>query len=89
MQIIADENIPYVRAGFANLGEIRTVVGRDLKNKDLDDANILLVRSVTQVDKKLLAGSAVRFVGTATIGLDHIDLDYLQQQSIAFANAQG
>jgi len=89
MQIIADENIPYVRTGFANLGKTRTVVGRGLKSADLGDANILLVRSVTQVDKKLLAGSAVRFVGTATIGLDHIDLDYLQQQSIGFASAQG
>ena len=89
MQIIADENIPYVREAFANLGEVRTVIGRHLKRQDLKLAEIVLVRSVTQVNENLLADTAVRFVGTATIGLDHIDLDYLQTQRIGFASAQG
>ncbi|MEN8215952.1 MAG: 4-phosphoerythronate dehydrogenase [Pseudomonadota bacterium] len=89
MEIIADENIPYVHTAFASLGEVRTVIGRHLNRADLGDAEVLLVRSVTQVNEKLLAGSAVRFVGTATIGLDHIDLNYLSKKSIAFASAQG
>jgi erythronate-4-phosphate dehydrogenase len=53
------------------------------------EADILLVRSVTRVDESLLQGSAVRFVGSATIGFDHIDRDYLQQQHIGFATAPG
>lgn len=89
MQIVADENIPLVNEAFTNLGIVRTVVGRDLNRTDLGEAEILLVRSVTQINQKLLSGSAVRFVGTATIGLDHIDLDYLQRQNIGFASAQG
>ncbi len=89
MQILADENIPYVQTAFATLGEVRTIVGRHLSRADLGEAEILLVRSVSRVNEKLLAGSAVRFVGTATIGLDHIDLDYLQQQGIGFASAPG
>jgi erythronate-4-phosphate dehydrogenase len=89
MQIIADENIPFIREAFTSLGEIHTVVGRHLNRADLGEANVLLVRSVTQVNEKLLAGSAVRFVGTATIGFDHIDLDYLQQQGIGFASSPG
>ncbi len=89
MQILADENIPFVNETFANLGTIRTISGRNLNRADLDNAEVLLVRSVTQVNEKLLAGSAVRFVGTATIGLDHIDLNYLQEQGIGFAYAPG
>jgi len=89
MQIIADENIPFVREAFTSLGDVRTVVGRHLSHTDLGSADILLVRSVTKVNEKLLAGSAVRFVGTATIGLDHIDLAYLQQHEIGFASAPG
>jgi len=89
MQILADKNIPFVREAFAHLGEVRTIAGRTLSRADLGEAEVLLVRSVTQVNDKLLAGSAVRFVGTATIGLDHIDLDYLQQQDIGFASAPG
>lgn len=89
MQIIADENIPYIHAAFSNFGEIRTINGRQINSAQLSDAEILLVRSITQVNQKLLAGTSIRFVGTATIGLNHIDLDYLQQQNIRFASAPG
>lgn len=89
MLIIADENIPYVQTAFASVGEVRTVVGRQLTRATLAEAEILLVRSITAVNIELLAGSAVRFVGTATIGYDHVDLAYLTQQGIGFANAPG
>jgi erythronate-4-phosphate dehydrogenase len=89
MKIIADENIPYADEAFAEFGEVRTFVGRDLTAADLNDAEILLVRSVTKVNVQLLAASSIRFVGTATIGLDHIDLNYLQQQGIGFISAPG
>ena len=69
MQIIADENIPLVDEAFTNLGKVRTLAGRNLSDADLGEAEILLVRSVTPVNEKLLAKSAIRFVGTATIGL--------------------
>jgi erythronate-4-phosphate dehydrogenase len=89
MQIIADENIPFVHQAFANLGQVHTVVGRHLTGAQLAKAEILLVRSITQVNEQLLANSAIRFVGTATIGCDHIDLKYLQKQKIGFASAPG
>ncbi|MCK5718429.1 MAG: 4-phosphoerythronate dehydrogenase [Thiomargarita sp.] len=89
MQIIADENIPHVTEAFSSLGQVKLVVGRKLTANDLGDAEILLVRSVTKVNQELLANSSIRFVGSATIGLDHIDLAYLEQQSIHFANAAG
>jgi len=89
MQIIADENIPFVHEAFSDLGQVRTVVGRHLSPADLANAEILLVRSITQVNEQLLANSAIRFVGTATIGCDHVDLKYLQKQKIGFASAPG
>lgn len=89
MLIVADENMPYVRELLASLGEVRTVPGRHLRINDVEQADILLVRSVTRVDRALLEKSRVRFVGTATIGTDHLDLDYLQQRGIAVASAPG
>lgn len=89
MLIVADENIPLVREAFSRLGEVRLVAGRSLRREDVRDAGILLVRSVTHVNEALLAGSRVRFVGTATIGLDHVDREYLERAGIAFASAQG
>ena len=89
MQILADENIPLLKTVFGSLGKIRTLSGRHLSSAEIGNADILLVRSVTQVNEALLAGSQVRFVGTATIGVDHIDQAYLQQQKIGFASAPG
>jgi erythronate-4-phosphate dehydrogenase len=89
MKIIADENIPCVQQAFASLGEVSLLPGRELQAGQVHDADILLVRSVTRVDASLLKGSSVRFVGSATIGFDHVDRDYLQQQGIGFATAPG
>jgi erythronate-4-phosphate dehydrogenase len=89
MKIIADENIPCVEQAFASLGEVTLVQGRNMQPAHVRDADILLVRSVTRVDENLLAGSAVRFVGSATIGFDHVDLDYLSRRGIGFSTAPG
>ena len=73
MRILADENIPMLEV-FERHGQVRRVAGRSLDRNVLADAEVLLVRSVTQVDPALLAGSQVKFVGTCTIGTDHLDL---------------
>lgn len=89
MLIVADENIPLVDAFFAEFGEIRRLPGRQITRADVHDADVLLVRSVTKVDRDLLEGSAVRFVGTCTIGTDHLALDYFHQEGIQWSSAPG
>ena len=89
MKIIADENIPCVEQAFASLGEVTLLPGRGMQPGQVHDADILLVRSVTSVDQALLQDSAVRFVGSATIGFDHVDRAWLLQQGIGFSTAPG
>ena len=89
MLIVADENIPLLDCFFGDIGEIHRVSGRTMSNADVRDADILLVRSVTKVNRELLEGSRVRFVGTSTIGTDHVDLDWLEQSGIRFSAAPG
>ncbi|MEW9904289.1 4-phosphoerythronate dehydrogenase PdxB [Pseudomonas putida] len=89
MLIVADENIPLLDAFFAGFGEIRRYPGRSIDAACVKDADVLLVRSVTQVDRRLLEGSQVRFVGTCTIGTDHLDLDYFAQAGIHWSSAPG
>ncbi|TXH98073.1 MAG: 4-phosphoerythronate dehydrogenase PdxB [Pseudomonas sp.] len=89
MQIVADENIPLLDEFFAGQGTIRRAPGRAIDRAVLGDAELLLVRSVTRVDRALLQGSQVRFVGTCTIGTDHLDLDYFAEAGIAWASAPG
>ena len=89
MKVIADANIPCVAECFGSIGEVRTVPGRQITRELLMDAEVLLVRSITAVDEKLLAGTAVRFVGTATIGFEHVDVQYLAGHNIGFSSAPG
>ena len=89
MKIVADENIPCVEQAFSTLGDVTLVSGRELQASQVRTADILLVRSVTRVGAGLLDGSRVRFVGSATIGFDHVDRDYLRAHGIGFATAPG
>ena len=89
MRILADQNIPGLDAYFHDLGEVRVMAGRDIAAHDLRDVDVLLVRSVTRVDTALLQGSRVRFVGSATAGLDHVDINGLGAAGVGFAAAPG
>ncbi|MBE0571019.1 MAG: 4-phosphoerythronate dehydrogenase [Ignavibacteriaceae bacterium] len=89
MNLIVDENIAFAQEAFSRFGNAILVDGRTLTNKNVKDADVLLIRSITKVDAELLRESKVQFVGTATIGTDHIDLDYLKSKNISFADAKG
>ena len=89
MRLVVDENMAAGRAAFAALGDVVTVPGREIDTEDVSRADALMVRSVTRVDRALLGGSNVRFVGTATSGVDHIDRDWLADRGLGFAYAPG
>lgn len=90
MKILVDENMPYVESLFGDLGEIISVNGRTLSAEQVRDADVLLVRSITKVNAKLLSSChQLKFVGSATIGTDHVDLSYLAERNIPFSNAPG
>ncbi|ACV26386.1 4-phosphoerythronate dehydrogenase [Kangiella koreensis] len=89
MKIIADENMPLVKELFEPFAEVELLAGRNITTAHLTDADALLVRSVTQVNSSLLQGSNIKFVGSATIGTDHIDHQYLDHNGIQFAYAPG
>lgn len=89
MKIVADANIISLAAYFEPLGELQLIPGREISNAHLQDADVLLVRSITEVDEELLANSSLSFVATATSGTNHVDLDYLRRRGIGFADAKG
>lgn len=89
MKIIADENLAYPKELFSQFGEVVLINGRHITNSALKNADALLIRSVTKVDESLLRGSDIKFIGTATIGTDHIDTEYLRSENIVFSSAPG
>ena len=89
MKIVADENIPFVREAFGPFGEVTVLPGREIGPEQVRDAELLFVRSITPVGPALLEGSLVRFVGSATIGLDHVAEAWLRARGIALAYAPG
>ncbi|MBE0539468.1 MAG: 4-phosphoerythronate dehydrogenase [Ignavibacterium sp.] len=89
IKIVVDENIALADKAFSRIGDVVMISGREITNTVLKNADVLIVRSITRVDEKLLKNTSVKFVGTATIGTDHIDLDYLNHSGITFADAKG
>ena len=89
MNILADQNMPGVELAFNQYGQVRLCNGREITAQDVQDIDALLVRSVTAVNPSLLQHSDVQFVGSATIGIDHLDTGYLDKQQIGWASAPG
>lgn len=89
MKIAVDKDIVGAREIFAQLGEVQLFDGWNPERERLSPCDALVVRSVTKVDEALLAGTKIRFVGTATAGVDHIDQNFLAAQDIAFTDAVG
>ncbi len=89
MKIIVDEAISFAEEAFSQFGEVVLFAGREITNNICKNADALITRSITEVNASLLDGSNIKFVGTATIGTDHIDLKYLNKKEIAFASAAG
>jgi len=89
MNIVVDENVANAKEVFAEFGDVQLVDGRKITSQYLNNIDVLIVRSITNVNSNLLNGTKVKFVGTATIGSDHIDLNYLKKNNIAFADAKG
>ena len=90
MKLIVDDKIPYIKEALARLGvEATYAPGRDIGPALVRDADALMVRTRTRCDRRLLEGSRVRFIATATIGFDHIDTAYCRQAGIEWANAPG
>lgn len=88
LNILIDENIAFAKSAFNHVGNVKLLQGREIDNDALKDIDILIVRSITKVNEELLKNTPVKFVGTATIGTDHIDLDYLKGKKIFFADAK-
>lgn len=89
MKIIVDENIAYGREAFEGFGEVTLMHGRKIARQDAAHADALVIRSITKANAGLLEGSDVKFIGTATIGTDHLDTDWLKKNAVSFSSARG
>ena len=90
MKVVIDKYIPFLAEALrAQDVEVATLAPEEITRATVADSQALFVRTRTQVDSALLHGTRVRFVATATIGTDHLDIPYLEQQGVAWASAPG
>lgn len=89
MKIVADIHIPFVKEYFSAYGDLVLKPGRSISHEDVKDADMLLVRSVTHVDKALLNDTPVKFVGSVTAGKDHLDTKWMEESGIVWSVATG
>ena len=90
MKIVCDDKIPYIRPALQKLADNLVLKpGKEISADDVRDADILLVRTRTRCDERLLEGSRVGLVVTATIGYDHLDTRWLESRGVEWANCPG
>jgi len=89
MKIVADIEIPYLKGLLEPVAEVVYLPGRSIRKKDLIDVDALIIRTRTKCNSELLEGTNVRFIGTTTIGYDHIDANYCEVKNITWVNAPG
>jgi erythronate-4-phosphate dehydrogenase len=88
-KIVVNKHTPSVVEAFTHLGKVIALETLAVTREAVRDADILVVRSETKVNEQLLEGSSVKFVGTVTIGTDHVDERYLASKGITFVSAPG
>ena len=89
MKIVVDKDIPFIQGVFEDYAEVVYLSGKEIDNCAIRDADALIVRTRTKCNEELLEGSKVQFIATATIGTDHIDLEYCKRAGIVVKNAAG
>ena len=89
LNIIIEDKIPYIKGVAERAGNVIYLPAREITPETMRDADALITRTRTRCDASLLDGSRCRFIATATIGTDHIDLDYCRDHGIEVANAPG
>ena len=89
MKILVDKDIPFIEGVFEPFAEVEYLSGKEFAPSNVKDADALVIRTRTKCNAALLDGSSVKFIATATIGMDHIDLDYCSKSGITVANAAG
>ena len=89
LNIYADSNIPYINEALEKISNLRFFDSNQISNAELVNTEVLFTRTALKVNQQLLANTAVRFVATATSGIDHFDMAYLKENNILFDNALG
>lgn len=89
MKIVADKHVPFLEGVFEPYAEVVYIDGRAINHDDIVDADALIIRTRTKCNADLLEGTKVSMIATATIGMDHIDLDYCREHHIEVHNAEG
>jgi erythronate-4-phosphate dehydrogenase len=91
INIVADDKIPFSEGNYARMAvaEIPSSAGREFAGINIQDADALIVRTRTKCNENLLRGTRVKFIATATIGFDHIDIEYCNANGIGWTNAPG
>ena len=89
IKIVADSNVPFMKGVFEPYAAVVYKDGREICRDDILDADALVIRTRTRCDAALLEGTGISMIATATIGTDHIDLEYCSRKGIEVHNAQG
>lgn len=89
MKIVADTNIPFLKGVLEPYAEVVYMDGRSINREAMMDADAIVIRTRTRCSEETLSGTNVKMIASATIGTDHIDLQWCHENGIEVRNAEG
>ena len=89
IRLVIENKIPFIKGLLDDICDVKYLDPEDITADAMRHADALITRTRTRCNKSLLQYSPCRFIATATIGTDHIDLDYCRNNGITVANAPG
>ena len=89
MKIVADNTVPFLKGIAEPIAEVKYLTSKEFTPENVQDADILIVRSIDKCTRELLEGSRVKLITSATIGFDHIDTRYCDKAGITWKNSPG
>jgi erythronate-4-phosphate dehydrogenase len=89
IKVVADNDIPFLKGVLEPYSDIKYLPGKHIDRNVISDLDAILIRTRTRCTGSFLEGSGLKFIGTATIGFDHIDTGYCNSHNIKWINAPG
>lgn len=89
IKIIVEKNIPFFQGLLDGGADVIYLAPEDITREAVAGADAIVTRTRTKCNEQLLKGSKCKLIASATIGLDHVDIEWCEKNGIEVRNAPG
>lgn len=89
IKVIIENSVPYLKGIAERYVSPIYLDNDDIIPENINEAEAMIVRSITKCNASLLRGTPIKYIVTATAGTDHIDSTYCTENAIAWDSTPG